>query len=165
MVKIGKYGPVIECVANEGNVTVSDANLLGGDMQVPILASGIKEGDPVKLSGYDTTDDAPIVTKCSAGDKAIGYAANSPRWEIEPTMSASYGSYKSRKVSIEFRCQCIETVTVEAANSAISVGDSIAEGSTTVGRFDKAGSTTTDKALAPATASSGAKIDVAFGVY
>ena len=165
MVKIGEYGPVIECVANEGNVTIQSGNALGGDIDIPVVASPINKGQPVKIVGYDDEEQAPIVQLCSAGDKAAGYAYNTPYWEVEPTAAATYGNYKSRRLSVEFRCKCIETVQIEAANSKIVVGDSIEEGSTTVGAFDKASGTTCDKALQAVAANKGGVIDVMFGVY
>ena len=166
MVKVGKYGVVLECTVKEGNVTIQESHKIGGNELEPHLSAAATKGQPVKIIGYDDTHACPIVEVCSAGDKAAGYLFNTPDWRTkEPTANANYGNYESRAASVEFRAKCMETVTLEASNSKIVVGDSIAEGSTTVGAFDKASGTTCDKALQAVVAGKGGKIDVLFGVY
>ena len=165
MVKYGEFGPVIEGIAKEGNVTIETTHNIGGDVSAPKVASPISEGMAVKLAGWDATENAPIFEACSAGDAHIGYAYNTPQFEVEPTASASYGSYKSRKFSVELRGHCVKTVPLEAANSAVSVGNYIKPGASTANKYDKDSNATTAIALQPADASSGAKIDVLFGFY
>ena len=165
MVKIGKVGPVIEAVAKEGNVSIVTTHGIGGNKTEPQVASPINKGDAVKIAGWDATENAPIFEACSAGDAHIGYAYSDPEFEVEPTASASYGSYKSRRFSVELRGHYIKTVPLEAANSAVSVGNYIKPGATTANKYDKDSNATTAIALQPADASSGAKIDVLFGLY
>lgn len=165
MVKYGEFGPVIEGIAKEGNVTLETTHGIGGNVTAPKVASPIEKGMAVKLAGWDATENAPIFEACSAGDAHIGYAYNDPSFEVEPTASASYGSYKSRKFSVELRGHCVKTVPLEAANSAVSVGNYIKPGASTANKYDKDTNATTAIALQPADASSGAKIDVLFGFY
>ena len=166
MVKVGEYGIVLDCTIKEGNVTIQESHKIGGNELEPHLSAPVRKGQPVKLAGYDEKYHCPIVELCSAGDKAIGYLFNSPDWrEKEPTADASYGEYDSRAASVEFRAKVMQTVQLEASNSKIVVGNYIKEGTTTVGTFDKSTNATCDIALQDATAGSGIKIDVLFGVY
>ena len=165
MVRQGEIGPVIEAVAKEGNVSIVTTHGIGGNKTEPQVASPISKGMGVKIAGWDATENAPIFEACGAGDAIVGYAYNDPEFEIEPTASASYGSYKSRKFSVELRGHCVQTVPLEAANSAVSVGNYIKPGATTANKYDKDSNATTAIALQPADASSGAKIDVLFGFY
>jgi len=165
MVKIGEYGPVIEGLAKEGNLTMVKSAQIGGSQSVPTVASPIEKGMAVKVSGYDADEQAPIFEACSAGDAIHGYAYNDPEFDIEPTANANDGYYKRRKFSVELRGKVVETVKLEAANSAVAVGNYIKPGATTANTYDKDTNATTAIALQPATASSGAKIDVLFGFY
>lgn len=165
MVRQGEIGPVIEAVAKEGNVSIVTTHGIGGNKTEPQVASPISKGMAVKIAGWDATENAPIFEACSAGDAHIGYAFNDPEFEIEPTASASYGSYKSRRFSVVLRGHYVETVPLEAANSAVSVGNYIKPGATTANKYDKDSNPTNAIALQPADASSGAKIDVLFGLY
>ena len=145
---------------NEGNVTIETVSGVGGDITKPKFASPIKKGDLVKITGDMT------VSACAAGDTPIGRAVAAPKMVEEPTTSASFGSYTPRRVSVKLFGHELKTVPLEAANSAVSVGNNIKVGSTTANKYDKASNGTTNAiALEAATASSGAKIAVLFGYY
>lgn len=145
---------------NEGNVTIETVSGVGGDITKPKFASPIKKGDLVKITG-DLT-----VSACAAGDAPIGIAVANPRMVEEPTTGASFGSYTPRRVSVRLFGHELRTVPLEAANSAVSVGNNIKVGSTTAQRYDKGSNGSTNAiALEAATASSGAKIAVLFGYY
>lgn len=155
---LGSFGPTDTFDLNEGNVTMETVSGVGGDITKPKYASRLVKGDYVKMSGDMT------VTKCSAGDTPIGIITSNPRTVKEPTANASWGSYTPRRASVELFGDKVKTVPLEAANSAVSVGDPIKVGATTYGKFDKGTSSNkTAIALEAATASSGAKIAVLFG--
>lgn len=167
MVKVGEFGIALDCTLKEGDVTIQESHKIGGTELEPHLSAAIRKGQGVKLAGYDDKNQCPIVEKCSAGDKAIGYLLNSPDWrEKEPIADATYGNYdESRAATVEFRAKVMQTVQLEASNSKIVVGNYIKEGTTTPDTYDKSSNATCDIALQDATASSGVKIDVLFGVY
>ena len=156
---VGKFGPIQAFKVKEGNLTMTTTQGVGGDIVRPSLASPIVEGDPVKIAGD------LLFVKCSAGDIPIAYAhANPNDWEVEPTANANDGDYPRRYCALEFVGRKIKTVKLEAANSAVTAGNYIKVGATTVGCYDKNANATNAVgiALEGASASSGAEIAVLF---
>jgi len=156
---VGKFGPIQAFKVKEGNLTMTTTQGVGGDITRPKVAAPVVEGDPVKIAGD------LLFEKCSAGDAPIAYAhANPMDWDVEPTADANDGNYPRRYCSLEFIGKKIKTVKLEAANSAITAGNYIKVGATTVGCFDKNSNASgaVGIALESASASSGAEIAVLF---
>ena len=156
---VGKFGPIQAFKVKEGNLTMTTTQGVGGDITRPQVASPILEGDPVKIAGD------LLFEKCSAGDAPIAYAhANPMDWDVEPTANANDGDYTRRYCSLEFIGKKIKTVKLEAGNSAVTAGNYIKIGATTVGRYDKNANASgaVGIALEGASASSGAEIAVLF---
>lgn len=158
---VGKFGVVARMKVKEGNVTIGAVNSIQGNVKGPILSAPAKKGDFVKISA-DLT-----VEPCAANDTAcIGRLESDPQWiEAEPTANANWGYYAPREANVEFFGTKILTVPLEAANSAISVGNSVTLGATTAQKWDKDATPNSTVALEAAQASSGAKIAVLFGAY
>ena len=118
------------------------------------------KGDKVKISGPNQ------VEKCAAGDAAIGIAiADYDHDGKIPKAAANWGSYENTcYVRVATGARVIKTVQLESSNSAVSAGNYIKVGTTTAGCYDKSSSATDAIALEDASANSGAKIQVAFGV-
>lgn len=154
----GSFGVTNAFPVKEGNLTIATTQGVGGEMTRPQLANPVRKGMGVKIVGD------LLFAPCAAGDEPIGFAAADPvDWAVEPTVDALDGAYERRNCSIEFRGHKILTVKLEAANTAITAGDPIKVGATTVGCYDKG--TASNKiaiALEGATASSGAEIAVLF---
>jgi len=155
---VGKFGPIQAFQVKEGALTMVTTQGVGGDLTRPQVANPVSEGDPVKIAGDK------LFVKCSAGDAPIAYAhANPMDWDVEPTADAADGAYPRRYCALEFVGRKILTVPLEAANSAVTYGDYIKIGATTVGKYDKGTSSNgVAIALESATASSGAEIAVLF---
>jgi hypothetical protein len=155
---VGSFGVTHAFDVKEGNLSMETTQGVGGEITRPKLANPVRKGMGLKIAGNRLFE--PV----SAGDVPIGFAAADPiDWTTEPTTAANDGDYPRRPCSITFRGTKILTVPLEAANSAITAGDYITVGSTTIGAYDK-GSSSTGIAIAleGATASSGAKIAVLF---
>ena len=156
----GSYGVTHVFKAKQGNRTAATIRDGMGRRKGVTYASEIEKGDWVKISGDNE------VTKCSAGDtNAIGIAMDD-YYHVGaiPTTSANWGSYTNNCcVKVETFGRKIETVQLEAANSAVTAGNYIKVGSTTYKRFDKDTNATNAIALEGASASSGALIQVLFG--
>ena len=156
----GSFGVTHVFKAKQGNRTAATIRDGSGKRKGVTYASEIEKGDWVKLSGNEE------VVKCSAGDTtAIGIAMDD-YYHVGaiPTTSANWGSYTNNcYVKVETFGRIIKTVPLEAANSAVSVGNYIKVGSTTYGKFDKDSNATNAIALEAADASSGALIKVLFG--
>lgn len=157
----GQLGRILKFKANQGNVTIATGRPVGGEMKVPVFATPFEIGDWVKLTGDWT------VSKCAATDtEAIGQVYAYPQWKgHEPTESQTWGNYEPQIVSIDTMAIAVRTVQLEAANSAISIGNCVKLGATTAQRFDKATVENGTRALVAADASSGAKIPVLLGFY
>lgn len=157
----GKLGRLLTFKAKEGDVTIETGRPVGGRMDVPVFTNPLEPGDWVKLS------DDWEVEKCVATDtETIGQVYNEPEWKgRQPTEDAVWGEYEPRVVTIDCMGIAVRTVTLEAANSAISVGNKVKLGATTAQTFDKATTENGTRALVAAGASSGAKIPVLFGFY
>lgn len=156
----GAFGVTHIFKAKQGNRTAGTQYNGMGKTKGVTYASPIQKGDWVKLSGDEE------VVKCSAGDNtAIGIAMDDfYHVGAIPTTSANWGSYDNNcYVKVETFGRKIKTVQLEAANSAVSVGNYIKVGTTTYNRFDKDSNATNAIALEAATASSGARIKVLFG--
>lgn len=156
----GAFGVTHVFHAKQGNRTANTQyNGLGKTKGVS-YANEIQKGDWVKLSGDEE------VVKCVAGDtNAIGVAmADFYHVGPIPTTSAEWGSYENNCcVQVETFGRKIKTVQLEAANSAVAVGNYIKVGATTYGRFDKSTSATNAIALQASAANKGALIKVLFG--
>ena len=107
-----------------------------------------------------------ISTIVAAGDAAIGIAiADYDHDGKIPKDAANWGSYENNCfVRVATGARVIKTVQLEASNSAVSAGNYIKVGTTTAGCYDKSSGATDAIALEDASANSGAKIQVAFGV-
>ena len=156
----GSYGPVHIFKAKMGNRTVSTIVDGTGKHTGPSYANEILQGDRVKISGPNE------VEKCGAGDAAIGIAfADYDHEGAIPKTAANWGSYENNAiVRVAVGAKVIKAVKLEAANSAVTAGNYIKVGTTTAGCYDKSSSATDAIALESADASSGAIINVAFGV-
>lgn len=157
---VGDLGVKIAMKLNEGNVTMTTVSGIGGDITEPVLASPIKKGDYVKITGDMT------VTACAANDtQVLGRVESNPVWVTKPTANKTWGNYTPRQATIDIMGKAVKTVKLEAANNAINVGDSVKPGATTAQTWDKDSTANNSVALAAASASSGAKIPVVFGFY
>lgn len=158
--KKGKYGVTHIFEANMGNRTIETIRDYRGKATGPKYANEIKQGDRVKITGPNQ------VAKCGAGDTPIGVAmADYDHEGPLPKTPGTWGSYDNNAyVRVETFARVIETVQLEAANTAVTAGDHIKVGTTTPGRYDKGSSSNNAIALESAAANSGALIKVAFGV-
>lgn len=156
----GKFGVTHMFEAKMGNRTIQTIRDHSGKRTGPAYANEILKGDRVKISGPNQ------VEKCAAGDAAIGIAMDDYDHEgAIPKTAANWGSYDNNAfVRVETGARVIKSVTLEAGNSAITAGNYIKIGTTTPGCYDKSSSATDAIALENASANSGAKIKVAFGV-
>ena len=156
----GSFGVTHIFEAKQGNRTIATIVDGTGKHTGPAYASEIHKGDRVKISGPNQ------VEKCGVGDAAIGIAiADYDHEGAVPKTAANWGSYTNNcYVRIQTVARVIKTVQLEAANSAISAGNYIKVGTTTANCYDKSSSATDMIALEDASASSGARIKVAFGV-
>ena len=156
----GSYGVTHIFEAKQGNRTISTIVDGTGKHTGPAYANEIHKGDRVKISGPNQ------VEKCGAGDAAFGIAiADYDHEGAVPKTAANWGSYTNNcYVRVQTVARVIKTVQLEAANSAVTAGNYIKVGTTTADCYDKSSSATDMIALESATASSGAKIKVAFGV-
>lgn len=155
----GKLGVQLPFKCNEGNITMTKGSTVGGDIDVPVFANPLAEGDWVVLSADNTITKA---TKDST--ELLGQVVGTPQWVgKQPTVSKTWGNYEPRRVTVDTFGQAVRTVTLEAANTVIAAGESVKIGATTAQRFDKASGLNTTRALVGAGASSGAKIPVLFG--
>ena len=156
----GQFGVTHVFEAKQGNRTISTIVDGTGKHTGPAYANEIHKGDRVKISGPNQ------VEKCGAGDAAIGIAiADYDHEGAVPKTAANWGSYTNNcYVRVQTVARVIKTVQLEAANSAITAGNYIKVGTTTADCYDKSSSATDMIALESATASSGGKIKVAFGV-
>lgn len=156
----GEYGVTHTFEAKQGNMTISTIVDGTGKHTGPVYANEIHKGDKVKISGPNQ------VEKCAAGDAAIGIAIADYDHEGKiPKAAANWGSYENNcYVRVATGARVIKTVQLEASNSAVSAGNYIKVGTTTAGRYDKSSGATDAIALEDASANSGAKIQVAFGV-
>ena len=155
----GKLGLQLPFKCNEGNMTIQTGSVVGGDVQVPVFANPIANGDWVTLSGDNTITKA---TKDST--ELLGQVVGTPQWKgRQPTASKTWGNYEPRRVTVDTFGQAVRTVQLEAANTAVAAAESVKIGATTAQRFDKASALNTTRALVGAGASSGAKIPVLFG--
>ena len=154
----GSFGVTHAFKVKEGNLTITTTQGVGGDIKRPSLASPVTKGMGLKVVGDF------LFGPVAAGDVPIGFAAADPvDWAVEPTASATDGSYERRYCSIEFRGHKIKNVPLEAANTAVTAGDYIKVGATTAGKFDKGTSSNGIAiALQSASASSGDSIAVLF---
>lgn len=156
----GKFGVTHIFEAKQGNRTISTIVDGTGKHTGPAYANEIHKGDRVKISGPNQ------VEKCGAGDAAFGIAtADYDHEGAVPKTAANWGSYTNNcYVRIQTGARVIKTVQLEASNSAVTAGNYIKVGTTTANCYDKSSSATDMIALENATANSGAKIKVAFGV-
>ena len=138
--EFGRFGPQVPFIANEGNMTITMGDGIGGVMPVPTFANpcvqedGLTPGVYVKLTGNME------VTKCAAGDAAcIGKTVDRPQWMAgqQPSANATWGNFTPRKVTVALFCNKVTMVNLEASNAAISAGDYIKRGASTAQRFDK----------------------------
>ena len=157
----GDLGRLLPFKCKEGNVTISTGRPVGGKVDVPIFESPLEVGDWVKLSA------AWEVEKCAAGDtEAIGQVFSEPEWEgNQPTSSKTWGNYTPRRATIDTMARAVRTVTLESANTAVSVGDSVKFGASTAQTFDKASTKNDTRAITSALANTGAQVAVLFGFY
>lgn len=157
----GKFGPVHIFTASMGDRTIKTISDHSGRRTGPVYENEILKGDLVKLIGPKT------VAKCDAGDaNAIGIAiADYDHEGALPTTDAGDGEYDNTYVRVEVFGKVIKSVHLEASNSAITAGDKIKVGTTTVGCYDKGTSSNNTIALQDAKANSGDIIEVLFGYY
>ncbi len=124
----------------------------------------IKKGYKVILD----TENPRTVKRAPAGAKEIfGVVITKPKWPKgqRATESATNGNYARRLATVQVRAAYVTTEILEATNTAISPGDSIVSGATTLGCVDKASAENTTRALSTADANSGDKVVVAYGFY
>jgi hypothetical protein len=157
--KFGKLGPRLTFKANEGNLTITTIDTVGGEIPGPVFATPIKDGDYVKLTGNME------VTACVATDtECIGVAVGKPQFKgQQPTVNKTWGNFTPRMVTVELMGAAVRTVTLEAANTKVDAGMMVKLGATTAQRFDKATVENGTRVLVGAAANSGAKIPVLFG--
>lgn len=156
----GKFGVTHIFEANMGNREIKTIRDHAGKRTGPVYANEIVQGDLVKITGPEQ------VAKCAAGDTPIGIAMADFDYEgAIPKTAGTWGSYENNAyVRVETFGKVIRTVQLEATNSAITAGDPIKIGTTTVGCYDKGTSSNNAIALEDAAANSGASIKVLFGV-
>lgn len=159
--KFGQLGPRIPFKCKEGNMTIQKINTVGGDIPGPVFQSPITDKMWVKLAGDW------LIEPCAATDpECIGQVVGTPKFQgQQPTVAANWGSYEPRRVDVELMGTAVRTVTLEALNTAISVGNCVKFGGTTAQTYDKATVENGTRALVAALQHTGAKIPVLFGFY
>ena len=147
----GKFGPVHIFTAVMGNRTIQTIRDHAGKRTGPTYANEIQKGDLVKLVGPKQ------VAKCAAGDTAIGIAiADYDHEGAIPKTAATAGNYEPNTiVRVQVFGKVIKSVKLEPSNSAITAGDKLKIGTTTVGCFDKGTASNNTIALESAAANSG----------
>ena len=155
---VGSFGVTHAFPVKEGALTMATTQGVGGEIKRPSLATPVTKGMGLKIAGD------LLFEPVAAGDTPIGFAAADPNdWTTEPTQNAADGAYPRRDCSIEFRGVKILTVPLEAANTAVTAGDYIKVGATTIGCYDKgAANNHIAIALEGASANSGDSIAVLF---
>jgi hypothetical protein len=159
--KFGQLGPRVPFKCKEGNMTIQKINTVGGDIPGPVFASPIEDKMWVKLAGD------MLIEPCAATDpECIGQAVGTPQFKgSQPTTAKTWGNYEPRRVTVELMGTAVRTVTLEALNTAISVGNCVKFGATTAQAFDKATVENGTRALVASLQHTGAKIPVLFGFY
>lgn len=136
---IGRYGVRAAFKAEEGTITITETQPVGGTRIEPKLSAPIKKGDKVKLTGDMR------ITKATTGSVVIGEAfANPVDWEVQPvqdyTQAQAITAEMLREVTIETIFKKIVRVTCKSGES-IAVGDYLEYGSTKIDEFEEADST------------------------
>lgn len=149
----------------EGDLTVSTDGIhdFGEGNQYTFTARA-KKGDTVVLHTTDRT-----AKKAAAGvTEVFGEIISRPQWVgMKPTASASSGGYQRRVATVRVKGAAVYPVDLEAANTAVAVGQSVKPGATTSGKYDLYHATNKNntRAIQGADVNSGAKISVVFGFY
>jgi hypothetical protein len=159
--RFGRFGPRITFKCNEGNITIGTLNRATGDMEGPVFASPIADKDWVKLTGNMT------ISKCAASDpEVLGQVVGTPEFKgQEPVEAVNWGSYEPRRVTVELMGSKVEMVQLEANNSLIGYGDSVAVGASTAQCWDLDSTANHTYVLSGAALNAGTKIPVLFGYY
>ena len=96
----------------EGTITITNAATAHGDVKVPVLSAEVEKGDLVEIAGEMT------VAAHSSGI-AIGYVANTPKWDVEPrinyTQAEAISADMLREAGIETFFKTIRTVDAKAS--------------------------------------------------
>ena len=96
----------------EGTITISNGATAHGEVKVPVLGSEVKKGDLVEIAGEMT------VAAHSSG-VAIGYVANTPKWDVEPrinyTQAEAVSTGMLREAGIQTFFKVIKTVDAKAS--------------------------------------------------
>lgn len=135
---IGRYGVVTAFKAEEGTITITETNGVGGDRIEPKCSKALKKGVKVAITGDMR------VAKATTGDVVIGVTAANPLdWEIEPTKDYTQAQAISadmlREISVETIFKKITWVKCKSGES-IAVGDYLEYGSTDIDEFEEADS-------------------------
>lgn len=150
----------------EGDLTVDTDDIHdNGEGNGYSFSARIRKGDTVVL--YTSAD--RTASKGAAGiTEVLGEVIDRPRWVgNKPTSSQSSGNYPRRVATVKVKGSAVQSVPLEAANTAIAVGQSVKPGATTAGKYDLYHATNKNntRAIQSAGASSGGKIGVIFGFY
>ena len=156
--------------AMEGAATATTISGPRGDMTGVTYAAPIAEGDLVALVPVDTTGGAAWCVAKAAANTAnpIGIAQHVPIGELNESMNQANQLTNKvlRTVVVEVFGIMTREVALEAANTAVDLGDYLTCGASTANAFDKLGSGySTIVALADAAGSSGDTIPALFGYY
>ena len=156
MYLVAKEGEGFSMYLEEGNFTrnnalLTDSGIAGGGS----FAAQLSDGDLVQIYANASTD---RVCQKSASGLEIGYLDGDPVGAL-PAASANSGAYTRRKGNVVLMGGRVHKVKLDAANQAITAGDSLAIDTTNKNAFDKEEDTTSNViALESAGASSGASI-------
>ena len=123
----------------EGNISISTVASAHGEINAPTLSAKCSKGDLVEIAGEMT------VAAHSSG-VAIGYIANTPKWDVEPrqdyTQAQAITADVLREAGVETFFKTIKTVDAKASEG-IKAGNYI----TLKAQVEKSTSATTVIAL------------------
>ena len=141
---MGKLGVVAPFKAKEGAISIDTINSAHGDIIGPKVASPLTKGEWVELDGDMT------VKALTTSGVPLGIVANTPKWDVEPTVAytqaQAISADKLREVGIESIFKKIMTVNVKSGESA-AAGKYLVPDDTTAGEFklsSSSGTTATD---------------------
>ena len=132
---MGKLGAVCPFKCKEGDISIDTINSAHGDIIGPKVASPLAKGDWVELDG-----DMTVKALTTSGVR-LGFVANTPKWDVDPTtamnQSAAVSAGALREAGIETIFTKIMTVDV---TGTVNAGNYLVDDTTTAGNFKQSAS-------------------------